>query len=136
MKNKRVLPPLLIVAVIAFAVASCGGKADDTNQGGRTPELVQEDIRAEIAFLNYCETVGDCAAVNIPGTCSGGYVNADADRSNLHALIAEYSEVGGLEPPCIAICETGILSCAQGRCETRPASPSELAGLGELSVCL
>jgi hypothetical protein len=83
-----------------------------------------------------CNSVEDCTAVYIPGTCRVGYINAEADRSNLDTLIAEYPAVGGLEPPCPAMCETGILSCEQGRCETRAASPSDLVGEKERSVCL
>ncbi len=148
MENKRRLPPVLIVAVAMSAmVAGCGGESgegddghqaqdgrqSDASQTARTPEQVQDDIRAEVESLNYCTVLEDCMAVYIPGTCSNGYINGDADRADLDDLIAEYSAVGGLEPPCVLICET--LSCVQGRCETQPASPSDVAGQGERLVC-
>jgi hypothetical protein len=150
--NMRARPSASIAAfACAVMIAACSGETDDPDPGGqqldggqlsdsgqsdRTPEQVQADIRAEIDALNSCTVVEDCTGVGIPGTCSSGYINAGADRSNLDALLAEYSAVGGLEPPCAAICEMGILSCSQGRCETRPASASDPVGEGEISICL
>jgi hypothetical protein len=154
MKNKQAPSPVIVVmvaSVLMMMAAACGGKSDDSGNGGqdqdggqlidsgqgdRTPEQVQDDIRAEIEALNSCNSVEDCVSVYIPGTCGVGYISADADRSNLDTLIAEYSAVGGLEPPCPAMCETGILSCEQNRCETRAASPSDPVGGEERSVCL
>lgn len=147
MKNKRRLPSLIVAVAVSAMVVGCSGdsgKADnghqardggqsDASPGARTPEQVQDDIRAEVDSLNSCNVMEDCTAVYIPGTCSNGYINSDADRVHLDELIAEYSAVGGLEPPCILTCET--LSCVPGRCEIQPASPSEVAGQGERLVC-
>ena len=147
MENKRRLPSVIAAVGVSAMIIRCGddsgdsdnghqaqdGGQSDASQNARTPEQVQDDIRAEVESLNSCNVLEDCTAVYIPGACSNGYINANADRAHLDELIAEYSAVGGLEPPCVMTCET--LSCAQDRCVTQPAPPSDVAGEGERLEC-
>ena len=136
MKNKRGLPSLSVSPVACVIVAACGGRTDDDASSGRaqgsgqsdagggerTPEQVQADIATEIDALNSCDSVEDCSAVPLPWQCDDGFINADADRTNLDALFVEYADVGGESRGCV------------NRCDVRQSE--EEPGEGERPTCI
>jgi hypothetical protein len=87
---------------------------------------IKYDIFVELAALNTCTVVEDCVGVQIPGECGAAYINRNADRASLDALLDEWRRSVGEDGICAYFDGPHrFLSCLAGRCEVT-VNPQDL----------
>ncbi|MDH5675990.1 MAG: hypothetical protein OEZ06_27960 [Myxococcales bacterium] len=98
--------------------AGSGGSGGSAGSGSGPDEAtLRQSILDEADALNSCTSAAECTNVTLPFSCDAYFLNASADRTQLDALIAEYSASfveGGLA--CTLACRCGELVCDAGKC--------------------